>query len=141
MSCQIMTGDDQAVFFCSTMMVCFGPVMPDGEIAQKFLESLSDDPRSYSVDDLLGEWNNFVSKFRCKKCDEYTCRKIGCNCVESPEYIRGFKSGAKSEKDQQIKLDEESTRTKEGHKEGLYTRGFWAGVKSEKERVETFKKE
>jgi len=63
MGCRIIRDKDDGyeVFYCSTTMVAFGPVMY--EDADEFLQTLKEDPRRYNVNEL----DDLYAKFRKEK--------------------------------------------------------------------------
>ena len=63
MGCRIITDkdDEHEVFYCSTTMMAFGPVMYGD--AEEFLKWLKEDPRKYDVNEL----NDLYAQFREEK--------------------------------------------------------------------------
>lgn len=68
MTCDILVGQtnggEQAVFFDSVSTVAFGPVMNDLEEATAFKEWLDLDPREYTVDILMRNYDKFNKERR-----------------------------------------------------------------------------
>lgn len=86
MGCRIMVGSEegsnntQAILFCSTSMVCFGPVMDSPETADAFCEFVDGDPRSSPIDELMDDWNQFCEELQCKNCSKWTYENGDCEC-------------------------------------------------------------
>ena len=77
MGCRIIqgieTGDScgYAVFYCSTSMAAFGPVMSSGEEARLFQKWLPQDPRTYDVNVLINYHSDFEKEYTCSNCGRF----------------------------------------------------------------------
>ncbi len=91
MGCRILEDreDYSAVFYCSTTMWAFGPVMEDREHAERFLKYLEPtDPRTLEDKDLMWRYSTFLQfdEEHCHECGErntYKCKHgqcKGCDC-------------------------------------------------------------
>jgi len=58
MGCRLLSGSEGVCFFDSVTMTAFGPVMESEEEAELLSQSLSDDPRRYSVEELHAALDN-----------------------------------------------------------------------------------
>lgn len=61
MGCRILADKNLAVFYCSTSMSAFGPVMFGEAQAERFMESPSQDPRAYPETELSRRWEEFLT--------------------------------------------------------------------------------
>ncbi len=91
MGCRILEDREEysAVFYCSTTMWAFGPVMQDREQAKRFLKYLGPaDPRNLTDKDLTQSYSDFLvfDEEHCHECGEpntYKCKHgqcKGCDC-------------------------------------------------------------
>ena len=96
MGCRIMEDRESgnAVFYCSTSMWAFGPVMESPEEAERFLKWLVVDPRRLTDKDLEQKYCDFrkYAEEHCPECEEpltYRCPHgncKGCGCAECEEW-------------------------------------------------------
>lgn len=59
MGCQILSDGINSVFYDSTTMTAFGPVMHHEEEAEGFMEFLDIDPRRLSHKELYAAWDDW----------------------------------------------------------------------------------
>lgn len=76
MGCRILEDRESgnAVFYCSTTGWAFGPLMEDGEQAERFLKYLDPiDPRSLADKDLETRYSEFLAHdtTHCPDCGEW----------------------------------------------------------------------
>lgn len=91
MGVHILANENNAVFYCSTTLWAFGPLMPGYNIAEAFLRTFAgDDPRHYQDAELEHKWSEFQKLLTCPKGHqmtdvetygddtEFSCMKSGC---------------------------------------------------------------
>lgn len=76
MGCRILEGNGEgdsqgAVFYCSTTMHAFGPVMGSYEEASLFHKWLPEDPRTYKDGELTLKYYDFRNKYACSYCGRF----------------------------------------------------------------------
>jgi hypothetical protein len=76
MGCRIIHGNQEhangmecAVMFCSTTGWAFGPVFANAEQAERFIDWVPLDPRTYNDSELEGLYGDFLRLFVCE-CGE-----------------------------------------------------------------------
>ena len=76
MGCRIIVANGEgdsigAVFYCSTTMWAFGPVMGSYEEASLFEKWLPQDPRQYKDNELEGKYSDFRKEYTCTYCGRF----------------------------------------------------------------------
>jgi hypothetical protein len=76
MGCRIIVANGEgdsngAVFYCSTTMWAFGPVMDSFGEAVLFEKWLPEDPRSYQDKELESKYSDFRKEYTCVDCGSF----------------------------------------------------------------------
>lgn len=87
MACKILEAKDgSAIFYCSSSMWAFGPVMESVEEAEAFAKWLPGDPRTYEDNKLEAKYYEFRTLTPAQKHEAGLCETLGID-HECPQCV------------------------------------------------------